>query len=140
MTTRQLSVFLENKTGALDEVLAVLKEHQINIIALTLADSRDYGLVRMILSNPQKAENKLREAKLVVRIHEILTIEMPPAPGSLYAIVALFTQAGIAIEYLYAFSFGTKSILVIRTDDKEKSNAVIRNNSLAIIQEEELQK
>lgn len=138
MTIRQLSVFLENKTGYLNELLAVLAEHNINIIALTVADTSDYGIVRMILSDPEKAVEVLREAKFTVRLHDILSLEMDAAPGSLSKILDLFTAADICIEYVYAFSFGSKSIVVFRTNNRDKAIEVIQNNKLKSIRESDL--
>ncbi len=138
MTIRQLSVFLENKTGYLNEMLAILAKNSINIVALTVADTSDYGIVRMIVSDPQLALDKLREERFTVRIHDILSLEMDAAPGSLARILDLFNEQDIAIEYVYAFSFGSKSILVFRTNNREKAVEVIKINKLKSISEEDL--
>ncbi len=138
MTIRQLSVFLENKTGHLNEILAVLAIHNINIIALTVADSSDYGILRAIVSEPEKALEALRTEHFTVRVHDILSLEMPAKPGSMSHILDLFTAADICIEYVYAFSFGSKSILMLRTDNGEKALEVIKTNGLKSISEAEL--
>ncbi|MGB4413619.1 MAG: ACT domain-containing protein [Paludibacter sp.] len=138
MTIRQLSVFIENKTGHLNQILAVLARNNININALTVADSSDYGLIRMLVSDPEKAAEALRSENFSVRIHEVLSIEMDAAPGSMSRIIDLFTAECIAIEYVYAFSFGSKSILVIRTDNREKAIEVILANNLKPIHESDL--
>ncbi len=138
MTIRQLSVFLENKTGYLNKVLGTLAAHHINIIALTVADSSEYGIARMILSDPEQAWEVLRQNNITVRIHDILSLEMESAPGSLARILDLFTAADICIEYVYAFSFGSKSIAVFRTDNREKSIEIIQKNNLKSIREEDL--
>ena len=138
MTIRQLSVFLENKTGYLNEMLAVLAKYNINIIALTVADTSEYGIVRMILSHPEKALEVLREEQFTVRMHDIISLEMDAAPGSLSRILDFFTAADICIEYVYAFSFGSKSIVVVRTNNCEKAFEVIRENNLKSICEKEL--
>lgn len=138
MTIRQLSVFLENKTGYLNEMLSVLASHKINIIALTVADTSDYGIVRMIVSDPAKALEALREARFSVKLHDILSLEMDAAPGSLSHILDLFTAADISMEYVYAFSFGSKSIFVFRTDNREKAIEVIQQNNLKSIRESDL--
>jgi hypothetical protein len=135
MTIRQLSVFLENKTGHLNEILAVLAKNNINIVALTVADSSDYGILRAIVSDPEKALEVLRAEHFTVRVHDILSLEMAAAPGSMSHILDLFTAADICIEYVYAFSFGSKSILMIRTDNLEKSIEVIKANELKSISE-----
>ena len=138
MTIRQLSVFLENKTGHLNQILAVLATQNINIIALTVADSSDYGILRAIVSDPEKALEALRAEHFTVRVHDILSLEMPAASGSRSHILDLFTAADICIEYVYAFSFGSKSILMIRTDNREKAIEVIKTNKLKSISESEL--
>ncbi|MFV0470723.1 MAG: ACT domain-containing protein [Paludibacteraceae bacterium] len=139
MTIRQLSVFLENKPGYLDEMLSVLAENNINIVALTIADTSDYGIVRLLVSNPQMALDKLREKQYTVRIHHIISLEMEKKVGSLYKILDLFTRASINVEYIYAFSFGNKSIMVVRTDNQDKAAEVVRQHHLKPISEEELE-
>jgi len=138
MTIRQLSVFLENKTGHLNEILSVLAKNNINIVALTVADSSDYGILRAIVSDPEKAMQALRAEHYTVRVHNILSMEMGAAPGSMSHILNLFTTADICIEYVYAFSFGSKSILMIRTDNCEKAQEVIKINGLKSIREIDL--
>ena len=138
MTIRQLSVFLENKTGHLNQILSVLAKNNINIVALTVADSSDYGILRAIVSDPEQAVEVLRAEQFTVRVHDVLSLEMNAAPGSMSHILDLFTAADICIEYVYAFSFGSKSILMIRTDNPEKSIEVINTNGLKSISETEL--
>lgn len=138
MTIRQISVFLENKTGHLNTILAILANNGININALTVADSSDYGLLRMLVSDPEKAAALLRAENVTVRIHEVISLEMDAAPGSMYAILNLFTEAGLSIEYVYAFSFGSKSVLILRTNDREKAFEVILKNKLKSIHESDL--
>jgi len=138
MTISQLSVFLENKTGYLNQVLAVLAKHNINIVALTVADTSDYGILRAIVSDPEKALEVLRAEQFSVRIHDILSIEMSAEPGTMSHILDMFTAADICIEYVYAFSFGSKSILILRTDNREKSIQVIKDNKLKSITEADL--
>lgn len=138
MTIRQLSVFLENKTGHLNEILSVLAQKNINIIALTVADSSDYGILRAIVSDPEKALEALRAEHFTVRVQDVLSLEMGAAPGSMSHILDLFTAAEICIEYVYAFSFGSKSILMLRTDNSEKAIEIIKSNGLKSIREEDL--
>jgi len=138
MTIRQLSVFLENKTGHLNQILSVLAKKNINIIALTVADSSDYGILRAIVSDPEKAMEALREEHFTVRVQNILSLEMGAAPGSMSHILDLFTAADICIEYVYAFSFGSKSILMIRTDNSGKAMEIIETNGLKSIRDEDL--
>ena len=138
MKIRQLSVFVENKTGHLNQILAVLALNNINIIALTLADSIDFGLLRMLVSDPEKAAEALRTENFTVRIHEVLSLELEGVPGSLSRVLNHFSDNGIAIEYIYAFSFGSKSILVMRPDNTEKAIEIIQKYQLKPIYESDL--
>ena len=138
MKIRQVSVFLENKTGHLNQIFAVLARNDININALTVADSSDYGLLRMLVSDPVKAVEVLKAEHFTVRLHEVLSLEMDAAPGSMSHILDLFTAADICIEYVYAFSFGSKSILIIRTNDCDKAIEIINSNKLKSINELDL--
>lgn len=133
MTISQLSVFIENKTGHLNEVLSILAANDINIVALTVADSSDYGIMRAIVSDPTKAFDVLRAKLFTVRVHEIIGIEMPQAPGSMSTILDLFVAADVCVEYVYAFSYGSKSMLVFRSDNQEKALEVIKQNNLVSI-------
>jgi hypothetical protein len=138
MKIRQLSVFVENKTGHLNQILAVLARNNINIIALTLADSSDFGLLRMLVSDSEKAAEALRTENFTVRIHEVLSLELEGVPGSLSRVLNHFSDNGIAIEYIYAFSFGSKSILVMRPDNTEKAIEIIQKYQLKPIYESDL--
>ncbi|HOF98933.1 MAG TPA: ACT domain-containing protein [Paludibacteraceae bacterium] len=138
MKIRQLSVFVENKTGHLNQILAVLARNNINIIALTLADSIDFGLLRMLVSDAEKAAEALRTENFTVRIHEVLSLELEGVPGSLSRVLNHFSDNGIAIEYIYAFSFGSKSILVMRPDNTEKAIEIIQKYQLKPIYESDL--
>ena len=138
MKIRQLSVFVENKTGHLNQILEVLARNNINIIALTLADSSDFGLLRMLVSDPEKAAEALRAENIAIRIHEVLSLELEGVPGSLSRVLNSFSDNGIAIEYIYAFSFGSKSILVMRPENTGKAIEIIQKFQLKPIYESDL--
>ncbi|MFV0390773.1 MAG: ACT domain-containing protein [Paludibacteraceae bacterium] len=138
MKVRQLSVFMENKPGNLNDILHVFATSDINIVSLTVADTDEYGIVRLLVSEPEKAQEKLREKQFTVRIHDVFALEMEPQSGSLYRILEHFAEATISMEYVYAFSYGSKSIVVFRADNQEKAVEVIRSNRLKSIREEDL--
>jgi len=138
MKIRQLSVFIENKTGHLNRILSVLGHNNINIIALTVAETSDYGILRMLVSDPEKALAALRNELYTVRIHDVFTLEMDAEPGSMAHILDLFTNEGVSIDYVYAFSFGSKSILVFRTDNCPKALDIINHHQLKSINESDL--
>ena len=138
LTIRQLSIFLENKSGRLGEVLAALARGQINIIALTIADTSDYGLLRLIVSDPEKACALLKESGFSVNLNEVLSLEMATTPGSLAAIMGKFAEAGVGVEYLYAFSFGAKAVMVMRTTNRPLALEIITSHSWKLITENDL--
>ncbi|MCX7048364.1 MAG: ACT domain-containing protein, partial [Candidatus Sumerlaeota bacterium] len=102
MMIRQLSVFLENKKGRLAEAAAVLAKGKINIRALSLADSADFGVLRLIVNDPDKGAECLRKAGMIVQETDVIAVEAPDRPGGLHGILKIFDAAGINIEYMYA--------------------------------------
>ena len=138
MTVRQLSVFLENKSGRLNEVLSVLASAKINITALTIADTTEYGILRMIVSDPSASLARLREKGFSANLSEVIALELVTASGSLSKILDCFSSRDISIEYLYAFSFGSKAVAVLRMDNRERALEIIAEDGLKLITEEDL--
>lgn len=118
MITKQVSVFLENKSGRLNEVTRILGEAGINISAFSIADSSDFGVLRMIVPDPDKAVAILREHLFSVQITPVIIITSPNKPGSLSRLLNILSEDGIFIEYIYAFSMNENSaVIVIRPSD-----------------------
>lgn len=138
MTVNQISIFLENKYGKLSEILALLAEEKIRIIAATVADTSEYGILRVIVSDPQKAYKILKEHKVSANLTDVLAIVTHPCAGSFAETLAYFTKAGISIEYMYCFSCNEKAILVLRTNNRESAREVIRRQNLGYICESDL--
>ena len=127
MTIKQLSVFLENREGRLDEVLKTLGTNDVNIVALSLADTADYGMLRMIVSDPQKGKAVLKEAGITSMLTDVVALRVPHATGSLSKAMHEIVQAGINVEYMYAFANGADASAVLKSDDPEKVVTVLRN-------------
>ena len=104
MIIHQLSVFIENQGGKLAEVLGVLKAHEINIRAMAVADTSDFGILRIIVNEPEKVQHILRGAGFTVKVTPVLTILVTDQPGSLFAQVDRLSAAGVNVEYVYAFA------------------------------------
>ena len=138
MTVQQLSVFIENKSGSLVRVLRLLKQENIQLIATTIADTVDYGIFRIICSQPEKAYDVLREAGVAVSLCEVLAVQLDDRPGQAADVIELFAGAGISIAYLYSFLLNGKGVLVFRTDHAEKAAEVITSHGLHIIKEKDL--
>ena len=133
MTLKQLSIFIENKAGRLFQVLNTLGEEEIRIKALTVADTSEYGILRLLVSDPDKAESLLKDKGFSVNITEVISIATPNEAGSFAGALKLLYNAGISIEYMYAFSIGGKEAIVFKTDNKEKAIQVFEHNSMEII-------
>ena len=126
-TVRQLSVFLENKPGRLCAATDILAKEGINLSALTLADTSEFGILRLIVDQPDRAREVLMEAGIVVRISDVLAIAMDDAPGGAVGILHLLSEAGLNIEYMYACvgKQSGKAIMVVRTDDIELAEDIL---------------
>ena len=138
MTVYQISIFLENKYGKLNEILALLGKENIRIIAATVADTSEFGILRMIVSDSQKAYHLLKENNVSANLTDVLAIVTGSAAGTFAETLVHFTHAKLSIEYMYCFSFKEKSILILRTNNRESALEVIRHQGLEYITEKDL--
>ncbi|HRT30334.1 MAG TPA: ACT domain-containing protein [Kiritimatiellia bacterium] len=123
MKINQISLFLENKPGHLNAVCRTLAEAQINIVTLSLADTQQFGIVRLIVEEWQKAKTVLEQAGYVVNVREVVAATVPDRPGGMAEVLDAISQAGVNIEYMYAFAFhhGTEAVLVFRFDNPDRA-------------------
>lgn len=137
MKIKQISAFLENKKGRLYEVCDILGKHDINIRALTIAESEDFGVLRMIVNKPEEALKVLKENGIVVRFSEIVAVEVEDRPGGLAQVLKVLVENEINVEYMYAFveRKEDKALLVFRFDEPDKAIQVLQNNNIGILQE-----
>lgn len=140
MTVHQLSVFIENKSGTLVKVLKLLKDQGIQLIASTIADTAEYGICRIICSEPVKAYTVLKEAGVAVSLCDVFAIELDDEPGRAADAIEAFAKEGISIAYLYSFLLNGKGVLVFRTDNADKAREAIIANGLKFIAEKDLSK
>ena len=120
MTIKQLSVFLENKTGRINDVTRILGKHGINMHAFSMAETTDFGILRLIASEVDKAVEILREANFAVMLTEVICIKCNNNAGALSTILEQLSQKDIFIEYMYAFADGEQANVVIRPNDIDK--------------------
>ena len=137
MTIKQLSVFLENREGRLDEVLKTLGTNDVNIVALSLADTADYGMLRMIVSDPQKGNAVLKEAGITSMLTDVVALRVPHATGSLSKAMHEIVQAGINVEYMYAFANGADASAVLKSDNPEKVVEVLKGSGFDVWEADE---
>jgi len=139
MFTKQLSVFIENRHGRLSEVLRVLKENGVNILSLSLADTTEYGLVRLIVDNPEKSREKLAECGFSTILTDVLVIKISHESGSLFDILSALTEKGINVEYMYGLSIeGTKAYVVLKTSEINKTAESLKNLGAELISGEKI--
>ncbi|MDJ0722073.1 MAG: ACT domain-containing protein [Desulfobacterales bacterium] len=135
MHAEQISVFLENKAGRLCEVTGVLSEAQVNIRALALADTSDFGVLRLIVDDTEKAKTALKTAGFTVGKTDVLAVEVPDRPGGLHEILDLLQSAGINVEYMYAFVnvTGENAVMIFRFDETEKAITTLQEKGFKIL-------
>ena len=123
MKVKQLSIFMENRAGRLAEIARRLGEARINIRALSLADTSDFGILRLIVNDVDKAMKILRDSGHTVSLTEVVAVEVPDRPGGLAGVLELFENSGVNIEYMYAFTFGRqdKAVLIFRFDQPDEA-------------------
>ncbi len=135
MTTQQLSIFLENKPGQLVRVTQTLKEAQIDIRAMSLADTKDFGIVRMIVSETDKAQEVMRENGFMSTITKVMCIAMDDHPGGLSKITELMAQADVNIDYLYACitEIGKNAYIVMHVDKEATAEKVLQEAGIKMV-------
>ena len=131
---KQLSVFVENKVGRLSAVLDVLKEKNIDISALSLADTSEYGILRLVVDKPDVAIEALKASGVMVKCTQVIAAAMDDAPGGLASLLSVLSEANVGIEYMYAFigKAEGKAWTVLRVDDIEGATEVFRRNGIAM--------
>ena len=140
MKLKQLSVFLENKPGRLRELCAVLAENGINIITLSLADTEQFGILRLIVKEHDQAKELLEKNGFVAKLTDVVAVEVMDEPGGLSSILKIEEESGISVEYMYAFTIksGEKAVLLFRFDDMDKALDTLQKANLGVLDREEL--
>ena len=139
MTAKQLSVFIENRQGRLGDVLTVLKGKNINILSLSLADTSEYGLLRLIVSDPEKARKTLAENGFSTMLTDVFVVKIGRKAGSLSNLVDLLSGDGIGVEYMYGLSTaGSDAYIVLKLSDKEKADPIFKNNGVKTLTDAEI--
>ena len=133
MKAKQLSVFLENKSGRLTEVTDVLGAAGINLSAMSIADNSDFGILRCIVSDPDKAYQVLKEAHFAVKITDVIGFACPNTSGSLAVVLRYLSEKGIFIEYMYSFANGNMAHVIIRPTDLEACERVLAEKKVELM-------
>ena len=140
MKVKQLSLFLENKPGALSRPVKLLAKARLNILTLSIADTQQFGIVRLIVEEWQRARDALEKAGFVVHVREVVAATVPDRPGGMLETLELVQKTGVNIEYMYAFTCkrGDKAVVVFRFDDPDKAIAALKAAGQEVLGSNEL--
>ena len=140
MKIKQISVFLENKKGRLYEALKAIADHGINIRALSIADTSEFGILRMIVPQPEEAKKVLEEAGFTTKITNVVAVGVKDEPGGLAGVLKYLYDADINVEYLYAFveKSGEKAVVVLRTNNLDKTRSILQEKGVHLLTWEEI--
>lgn len=134
MVTKQISVFIENRKGRLGEILDVLKENGVNILSMSLADTTEYGILRIISDKPQEGKDALAAAGFSSMLTEIFIVKVPHTPGGLHNILHAISEEEISVEYMYGLSVdGENASIVVKTSDPKKADAIFEKRGIETI-------
>mgnify|MGYP004721442209 FL=1 len=131
-TIQQLSVFLENREGRLDTVLKILAENDVNIVALSLADTSDYGMLRMIVSDPHKGKAALKDAGITAMLTDVVALRVPHATGSLSKAMHQIVEGEFYGETMYAFANGADAAAVLKSDDPARVIDILKGSGFDV--------
>jgi len=133
MIIKQLSVFLENTSGRLTEVTGALAAANINISAFSVADTADYGVLRLIVNKPDEAEKVLKEKAFSVHRTDVVALVVPHEPGGLHRALKILSAEGISVEYMYAFALADRATVIIRTEEVQQAIAVFQRHKMELL-------
>lgn len=138
MSVNQVSVFLENKPGTLNKLTEVLAANKINIRALSLAETSEFGIVRMLVNDVYEATTILRENNFIATHTPVLTYAIADKAGDLNSLLNKFTEIGVNIEYMYAFAGKERAYMIFRVNDTKKAEALLKGKGLTSLTQEEI--
>ena len=135
MSVKQISIFLENKKGRLAEVTHLLAGEGINIRALSLADTADFGVLRIIVNDPDRCLAVLKASSIIAQVTEVIAVEIEDKPGGLDRVLAVLDTAGLNVEYMYAYveKKSRNAIVICKIDDRERAVGVLSENGIATV-------
>lgn len=140
MIVKQLSVFLENKSGRLAEVFSTLSSENINITAVSIADTSEFGILRLLVSDPEESRKILKKREFTVNISEVISIMTPTKAESFSKVLGILSNDNISVEYFYAFSLGKKAVMVIKTDNNHESLKILQEHEMELLKASDLYK
>ena len=140
MLLKQISIFLENKPGKLAEVTKILQDNKVNIRALSMADTTDFGILRILVPEVEKIYKMLKENHLTVKITEVIGVKVSDRPGGLHEIINYFAQENVNVEYMYAFvnKTGNNAIIIFKVKNIQQAINILVNNNIELFKYEDI--
>lgn len=136
MFIKQLTVFLENKDGRLEKVTEILTNNNINILSIALADTKDYGVLRIIVSDPKKGRDALKQADFSAELVDVIGVKIPHEVGMLHKMLKVLSNENIGISYMYLLDSGKKPSMIIKTSNSERAFEILKENNYETLNEE----
>ena len=138
MKIRQLSLFLENRPGQLRAAAKILGDAGIDVLTMSLADTQQFGILRVVVKDWEKAKKVLEAQGVVVNVTEVLAVDVPDHPGGLAQILEGFEKADLGIEYMYPFARGSAATLLFRVEDPDKAEKILSSHGVRLVPAAEL--
>lgn len=138
MFVKQLSVFMENRQGRLEQVTDVLRTQNINILSLSMADTTEYGMLRMVVSDPELAKKALREEGFSAMLTDVLAVKLEDQVGELHKLTHILCSQGLNIEYMYALASADRRAMIVKASDGETAGKAIQDGGLVLYTNEEM--
>ncbi len=138
MFVKQLSVFMENRQGRLEQVTDVLRTQNINILSLSMADTTEYGMLRMVVSDPELAKKALREEGFSAMLTDVLAVKLEDQVGELHKLTHILCSQGLNIEYMYALASADRRAMIVKASDGETAGKAIEDGGLVLYSNEEM--
>lgn len=133
MVIKQLSVFIENREGRLERVTEVLVEHNINIVSFSLADTSEYGMLRMIVSNPEEGKRVLKEEGFSAMLTDVIAVKIAQEPGTLHQVLKVLFEEGLSVEYMYTLAtVGKDTSIIMKLSDVERALSVLQSTGYVV--------
>jgi hypothetical protein len=142
MLAKQISVFIENKKGRLADITRLLAEHEIDISAISIADTANFGILRMIVASPDKALHIINNAGYTAHTTEVVAVEVEDRPGGLNSVLVVLNQENISVEYLYSFlrTMDNKALILFKVENAKKAAEVLLSQGIKVLTQEEVNK
>lgn len=140
MFVKQLTVFIENRVGTLEEAVDVLSANNINIFSISLADTSEYGLLRMIVGEPDKAKDILKSAGFSAKLTDVIAVRLENRVGTLSELFKVISASDVSIEYMYAMATSKTGAMILKTSDADKAMKVLEDSAFTVLDQDSMYK